>query len=50
VLAWDGFVDVEATLDRLRVSVDRDRPEAVPIRVGGTWREVPSDGTVELST
>jgi len=50
-VCWRGrWLDVELSLDRLRVSVDRDRPEAVPIRVGGTWREVPSDGTVELST
>ncbi len=34
-------------MERLRVTPDPDRPDPVPIRVGGDWREVAPGDTFE---
>ncbi len=49
-VCWRGrWLDVELTGECLHVSVDRDQPEPVPIRIEGTWQEVPPGGSVEIS-
>ncbi len=41
------WLDVELTRDRLQVTLDRDLPEPVPVRIGGAWQEVPPGATVK---
>lgn len=46
---WQGrWLEAEITRERVRVTVDADRPDPVPVRVHGAWRDVAPGDTLEL--
>lgn len=47
---WRGrWLDLELEPGMLRVTIDRDLPEPVPVRIDGEWREIGPGETTEVA-